>query len=66
MNITGNLGELWNKLTLVGNDPYPYSSTLVPTLAFGDIQFSGLSPDETEPPAEEEPPKRRDRNKKKG
>lgn len=69
MNITGNLADLWGNLTLVGNDPYPYSSTLVPTLAFADIQFSGLSPDEAAPPlpAEEEPKKkRRGRNKSKG
>ena len=68
MNITGNLAELWGKLILVGNDPYPYSSTLVPTLAFDDIQFSGLSPEEESPPVEEEPKKKRrgGRKKKKG
>jgi len=46
MNITGNLLQLWSNLTHVGNDPYPYSSMLVPTLAFGDIQFSGIDPQE--------------------
>jgi len=71
MNITGNLVDLWSKLTLVGNDPYPYSSTLVPTLAFGDIQFSGLSPEEEpsppgDTPVEDEPKKRRGRKKKRG
>ena len=44
MNITGNLLELWANLTHLGNDPYPYSSMLVPTLAFDDIQFSGIDP----------------------
>lgn len=42
MNITGNLLQLWNQLSQVGNDPHPYSSLLVPTLAFDDVQFSGL------------------------
>ena len=44
MNITGNLLGLWGNLTHVGNDPFPYSSMLVPTLAFADIQFSGIDP----------------------
>lgn len=42
MNITGNLLQLWSRLSMVGNDPYPYSSILAPTLAFDDVQFSGL------------------------
>jgi len=46
MNITGNLLQLWSNLTHVGNDPHPYSSTLVPTLAFADIQFSGIDPED--------------------
>lgn len=41
MNISGNQAELWKKLTMVGNDPYPYSSTLTPTLVFSDVQFAG-------------------------
>jgi PmbA protein len=65
MNITGNLGDLWGNLTLVGNDPHPYSSTLVPTLAFADIQFSGLSPEEEAPPPAEEESKKKRRGRKK-
>ncbi|MCB9764802.1 MAG: TldD/PmbA family protein [Alphaproteobacteria bacterium] len=42
MNVTGNLLELFGKLAAVGNDPWPYSSTLCPTLVFEDVQFSGV------------------------
>ena len=28
-------------LEAVGNDPYPYSSTLAPSLVFSDVDFSG-------------------------
>jgi len=43
MNVTGNLRDLFNRLELVGNDPYPYSfsATLSPTLVFADVDFSG-------------------------
>ncbi|MGB1012568.1 MAG: TldD/PmbA family protein [Nannocystaceae bacterium] len=41
MNVTGNLANLWERLMVVGNDPYPYSSVQAPTLVFGDVQFSG-------------------------
>lgn len=41
MNVTGNLRELFTRLELVGNDPYPYSSTLAPSLVFADVDFSG-------------------------
>jgi PmbA protein len=41
MNVTGNLRELFGRLEMVGNDPYPYSSTLVPSLVFSDVDFSG-------------------------
>ncbi len=41
MNVTGNLKSLWERLEVVGNDPYPYSSIRVPTLVFSDVQFSG-------------------------
>ena len=41
MNVTGNLRDLFTRLELVGNDPYPYSSTLVPSLVFIDVDFSG-------------------------
>jgi PmbA protein len=42
MNITGNLLTMFARLAEVGNDPWPYSSTLCPTLVFEDIQFSGV------------------------
>ena len=41
MNVTGNLKELFARLELVGNDVYPYSSTLSPSLVFGGVDFSG-------------------------
>ena len=42
MNVTGNLNDLFGKLEMVGNDPYPYSSTLAPSLVFVDVDFSGV------------------------
>lgn len=41
MNVTGNLKDLFARLEMVGNDPYPYSSTLAPSLVFTDVDFSG-------------------------
>jgi len=41
MNVTGNLRHLFGRLELVGNDPYPYSTTLAPSLVFADVDFSG-------------------------
>ncbi len=41
MNVTGSLRDLFNRLELVGNDVYPYSTTLSPSLVFGDVDFSG-------------------------
>jgi PmbA protein len=41
MNVTGNLRDLFGRLELVGNDVYPYSSTLAPSLVFADVDFSG-------------------------
>ncbi|MFZ5979494.1 MAG: TldD/PmbA family protein [Candidatus Zixiibacteriota bacterium] len=42
MNVAGNLKEFWNQLTEMGNDPYPYSSNLRPSMYFKDIHFSGI------------------------
>ncbi|MCU4163753.1 TldD/PmbA family protein [Carboxylicivirga caseinilyticus] len=42
MNISGNAKDFWQKLSELGNDPYPYSSILSPTMVFNDIDFSGL------------------------
>jgi PmbA protein len=41
MNVTGNLADLFASLELVGNDPYPYSTTLSPSLVFANVDFSG-------------------------
>lgn len=41
MNVTGNLRDLFGRLELVGNDPYPYSTTLAPSLVFSGVDFSG-------------------------
>ena len=41
MNVTGNLKDLFGRLELVGNDVYPFSSTLSPSLVFGGVDFSG-------------------------
>jgi PmbA protein len=41
MNVTGNLRDLFTRLEAVGNDPFPYSSTLAPSMVFSDVDFSG-------------------------
>lgn len=41
MNVTGNLVDLFARLELVGNDVYPYATTLSPSLVFADVDFSG-------------------------
>jgi PmbA protein len=41
MNISGNAKELWNQLSEIGADPYPYSSVQMPSLVFEGINFSG-------------------------
>jgi len=41
MNVTGNLRDLFGRLEMVGNDVYPYSATLSPSLVFGGVDFSG-------------------------
>ena len=42
MNITGNIVSLWNNLSLAGNDPRKCSRWQIPSLAFGEVDFSGL------------------------
>ncbi len=42
MNVTGNLRDLFSRLEAVGNDVYPYSATLSPSLVFADVVFSGV------------------------
>ena len=41
MNVTGNLRDLFSRLELTGDDVYPYSTTLSPSLVFSDVDFSG-------------------------
>lgn len=42
MNVTGNLRDLFSRLEILGNDIYPYSATLSPSLVFADVDFSGV------------------------
>ena len=42
MNISGNLKDTFMSLSEIGNDPYPYSSLLCPTLRFEAVDFSGI------------------------
>jgi len=42
MNISGNMNDFWKTLTEVGNDPYPYSTYLTPSMLFDKTDFSGL------------------------
>ena len=42
MNITDAHTSLWQRLEAVGNDPYPWASSRIPTLVFADVQFSGM------------------------
>jgi len=41
MNVSGNLLTLFQRLSAVGDDPWPFSSVISPTLIFDDVQFSG-------------------------
>jgi len=42
MNISGNGKEFWNQLVELGNDPYPNSSIMRPSMLFDGINFSGI------------------------
>jgi PmbA protein len=41
MNLSGNYLDLWQSLSAVGNDPYPFSRFRTPSLLFGSVQLSG-------------------------
>ncbi|MFH2010124.1 MAG: TldD/PmbA family protein [bacterium] len=41
MNLAGNHLSFWKQLRELGNDPFPYSSMRIPSLRFGEVQFSG-------------------------
>ncbi len=42
MNISDNAQVFWNRLVEMGNDPYPYSSLLSPSMFFEGVNFSGI------------------------
>ena len=41
MNITGNILDVWKRLSHVDNDADPLETELIPTLTFEDVAFSG-------------------------
>ena len=41
MNITGNILDVWQRLSYVGNDADPWEAELIPTLAFENVAFGG-------------------------
>lgn len=41
MNMTGNIISLWNNILLIGNDPRQCFRWQIPSLAFGNVDFSG-------------------------
>jgi PmbA protein len=42
MNVTGNIINLWNNIIDIGTDPRNTSRWLIPTLAFGSVDFNGI------------------------
>lgn len=41
MNITGNMLEVWQRLSLIANDADPWETEIIPTIAFEDVAFGG-------------------------
>ena len=41
MNVTGNMLDVWQRLSHVGNDADPWETELIPTLTFEDVAFGG-------------------------
>ena len=41
MNITGNMLDVWQRLSLIANDADMWETELIPTIAFEDVSFSG-------------------------
>ena len=41
MNITGNMLDVWQRLSHICNDADPWETELIPTLAFEDVAFGG-------------------------
>lgn len=42
MNISGNIVKLWKNIALIGNDARKCSRWMIPSLAFTDVDFTGL------------------------
>lgn len=42
MNVADNALKFWAKLVEIANDPWPYSSSRIPSLVFKDVVVSGL------------------------
>lgn len=41
MNITGNMLDVWQRLSLIANDADPWETEIIPTIAFEDVAFGG-------------------------
>ena len=41
MNVTGNMLDVWQRLSHVSNDADPWETELIPTLSFEDVAFGG-------------------------
>ena len=41
VNLAGHFGHIWERLTAVGNDPYPDSASRAPSCVFDAVQLSG-------------------------
>ena len=41
MNVTGNMLDVWQRMSHVANDADPWETELIPTLTFEDVAFSG-------------------------
>ena len=42
MNITGNILDVWKRVSSVGNDFDPWETELLPSIVFEDVSFGGL------------------------
>ena len=42
MNITGNILDVWQRVTALGNDFDPWETELLPSVVFDDVSFGGL------------------------
>jgi PmbA protein len=42
MNITGNILDVWQRVSALGNDIDPWETELLPSVVFDDVSFGGL------------------------